>query len=79
MTFSDLNRRLTNHAVSSIQRGVFSERSLAKRANLSQSHLHNILKGKRHFSFFSADSILEALDLTVQDLIREPETGGMPR
>lgn len=79
MNFSDLHGRLKSRVLRSIQGGETSERALARRAGMSQSHLHNILKGKRRFSYFSADLIMEALDLTVQNLIRDSDADGIGR
>ena len=79
MNFSDIHRRLARYALRRIQCGAISERALARRAGISQPHLHNILKGKRGFSFLSADMVMEALDLTVEDLLRETDNGGILR
>jgi transcriptional regulator with XRE-family HTH domain len=46
-----------------------TERGLARRAGISQPHLHNVLKGKRFFSLQTADLVLHELGLSVVDLI----------
>jgi plasmid maintenance system antidote protein VapI len=56
----DLNRRIRN--------GEFTERNLGRKIGLSQTHIHNVLKGARAFSPDIADRILKEMHLTVQDL-----------
>lgn len=76
MNFSEMHERLTDYVNSKVSNGEVSERALAKHAGISQPHLHNVLKGKRLFSFRSADSIMGVLSVSVLDLVRGPDHGG---
>jgi len=71
--FADLHRRLIEFVRLRIQRGEFTERSLARRAGLSQPHLHNALKGARNLSVQSADALLHCLRIGVADLLASEE------
>lgn len=83
MFISDLFPLLAAHIHRRLRRGDFTERSLARRAGISQPHLHNVLKGKREMSPRIADALLRELCLGVETLIagapspraesREPE------
>ncbi|HVY93632.1 MAG TPA: hypothetical protein VHA14_12810 [Bryobacteraceae bacterium] len=66
---SDLIDRLTGMARQAIQSGEVSERALARRAGLSQPHLHNVLKGVRALSPSAADQLMAALDAGVPQLL----------
>jgi len=52
-----------------VQAGEISERALARRAGLSQPHLHNVLKGVRAPSPAAADQLMRALDVSVPQLL----------
>ncbi len=52
-----------------VQGGEISERALARRAGLSQPHLHNVLKGVRAPSPAAADQLMRALDVSVPQLL----------
>jgi len=52
-----------------VQAGEISERALARRAGLSQPHLHNVLKGVRALSPAAADQLMRALDVSVPQLL----------
>lgn len=52
-----------------VQAGEISERALARRAGLSQPHLHNVLKGVRAPSPAAADQLLRALNVSVPQLL----------
>jgi transcriptional regulator with XRE-family HTH domain len=52
-----------------VQAGEISERALARRAGLSQPHLHNVLKGIRALSPAAADQLMRALDVAVPQLL----------
>jgi hypothetical protein len=69
MTFHDLHGALIDHLNQCVQSGEITERGLARRTGISQPHIHNVLKGKRLFSWESADAILRELDLNLLDLI----------
>ena len=73
MTFDDLRGRLLEDLRSRVRCGEATERGLARRAGLSQPHLHHVLKGKRLLSLESADRILRRLEMSVLDLISAEE------
>ena len=54
-----------------LHNGEFTERELARRAGLSQPHVHNALSGKRSMTPAVADKLLAAVRLSILDLIRE--------
>jgi plasmid maintenance system antidote protein VapI len=49
--------------------GEFTERGLAKKARISQPHLHHILKGKRALRPEVADRLLAELQISILDLL----------
>jgi hypothetical protein len=73
MNFQDLHESLTDHIAGKVRHGELTERGLARRAGISQPHLHNVLKRKRFFSLRSADLVMHELSLGVVDLIRARE------
>jgi transcriptional regulator with XRE-family HTH domain len=73
MTFHDLHGALIDYLNQCVQSGEITERGLARRTGISQPHIHNTLKGKRLFSWESADAILRELDLDLLDLIDRSE------
>ncbi len=64
-----LLERVVHLAGRSIQSGSISERALARKAHISQPHLHNVLKGIRSLSPETADRLMEALDVTVPQVL----------
>jgi hypothetical protein len=70
MNFQDLHTILTDHIAGKVRHGELTERGLARRAGISQPHLHNVLKRKRYLSMQSADLVMHELSLSVVDLIR---------
>lgn len=72
MLISTLLGLLAAHIQDRIRRGDFTERSLARRAGISQPHLHNVLKGVREMSPRTADALMRELGVTVQTLIERP-------
>jgi transcriptional regulator with XRE-family HTH domain len=70
MNFQELHGYLAEYVAARVRSGELTERGLARRAGISQPHLHNILKGKRSFSSHSADQVLRELGLTVFDLLQ---------
>ena len=68
MFFEKLQERLLLILRARVRGGEITERSLAKLTDISQPHIHNVLKGTRKFSPEIADSILRKLGLTVLDL-----------
>jgi transcriptional regulator with XRE-family HTH domain len=73
MTFHDLHGALIHYLNQCVRSGEITERGLARRTGISQPHIHNTLKGKRLFSWDSADAILRELDLDLLDLIQRSE------
>jgi transcriptional regulator with XRE-family HTH domain len=72
-TFAQLTLRLLDQLRWRIRCGEFTERSLARRAGLSQPHLHNVLKGERALSGPAADRLLAAAGITALDLLTATE------
>jgi transcriptional regulator with XRE-family HTH domain len=71
MYFEGLLQRLRDLLKREVRNGNLTERGLARRVGLSQSHIHNVLKGVRILSPSVADRILNRLGLTVEDLLIE--------
>ena len=72
-TFHLLLSKLRVRVANRIAEGEITERALARRAGISQPHLHNVLKGIRTMTPDVADRLLEALHLPLEELT------GMPR
>lgn len=75
LTFAVAQTRLLGEIRQRIRNGEYTERGLARLAGISQPHLHNLLKGVRELTTASADSLLMALDLGMQDLATAEELG----
>jgi hypothetical protein len=73
MNFSELQERLTAHLRERIRSGQVTERGLARLTNVSQPHIHNVLKGKRLLSPEMADRVLDHLKLDLFDLLEPAE------
>ncbi|MCP5109420.1 MAG: helix-turn-helix transcriptional regulator [bacterium] len=71
MYFSDLYELLLRRLRRMICNGALTERGLARRVGISQSHIHNVLHGARVLTANTADRILVGLQLSVADLIRD--------
>ena len=71
--FRELQIRLIVHLKARIRSGEITERRLARIVNVSQPHLHNVLKGKHSFSVAMSDQILHHLKLDLLDLIDPQE------
>jgi len=69
--FSTLQQRLIRRLNDEVRAGKLTERALARRAGLSQPHVHNMLKGIRSPTAESADAMLRAISAGVSDLIEE--------
>jgi transcriptional regulator with XRE-family HTH domain len=78
--FSTLQQRLIRRLNDEIRAGKLTERGLARRAGLSQPHVHNLLKGIRSPTAESADAMLRAISVGVWDLIegRHAESAAVP-
>jgi transcriptional regulator with XRE-family HTH domain len=73
MDFSGLKSRLLLRLRVQLRNGELTERRLAQRIGLSQSHVHNVLKGKRDLTVEVADRFLCALRMSVLDLLELEE------
>ena len=69
--FQELAARLARLLNLKIRRGEISERRLARLAGFSQPHVHNVLRGERGMTPSTADRLLDALGLTVGDLLAD--------
>jgi transcriptional regulator with XRE-family HTH domain len=67
--FSALQQRLIRRLNDEIRAGKLTERGLARRAGLSQPHVHNLLKGVRSPTAESADAMLRAISAGIPDLM----------
>ena len=73
MTFATAKTRLVAHLHGRLRNGEITERGLAARVGLSQSHIHNVLKGEKTLSEDAADRILDSMGLTVLHLFARAE------
>jgi predicted XRE-type DNA-binding protein len=71
--FRELQFRLVRLLQDRVRSGEISERRLAQIIEVSQPHLHNVLKGKHIFSLATADKVLRHLRLDLLDLIDPKE------
>ena len=76
MNFELLQLRLIAYVHDCVQSGEVTERGLARVTGISQSHLHNMLKGVRVLSPPMADLILRHLQITVVDLLNADDWAG---
>ena len=67
-TFRSLLERLRKRVSEQLAAGEWTERGLARRAGISQPHLHNVLKGIRSMTPEVADRLLTTLQMSVDDL-----------
>jgi transcriptional regulator with XRE-family HTH domain len=72
-SFVALQSRLIKIANLRIENGDFTERGLARILGISQSHIHNVLKGARKLKPELADHLMSRLDISVLDLIESGE------
>jgi len=79
MDFQLLQSRLIAHIKARVRNGDGTERSLARLSGISQSHMHNVLKGARIFSPEFADQVLNRLHIDLLDLVESAEAADMPR
>ena len=68
MTFHSLLDGLRVQVSQRIAGGELTERGLARRAGISQPHLHNVLKGVRSLTPDVADRLMATLSLNLVDL-----------
>jgi|SRR5579872_72380 transcriptional regulator with XRE-family HTH domain len=67
-TFRSAHARLLAQVRTRMQNGELTERALARRLGVSQSHINNVLRGRRNLSQELADSILKFLKYSLLDL-----------
>ena len=73
MTIQDLQQQLRVHIRARIGRGELTGTALAGEAALPQGHLSNFLNARRGLSVESMDRLLEALRISVLDLVNREE------
>jgi predicted transcriptional regulator len=73
MNFGGFQERLTAHLRELVRSGEVTERGLARLTQVSQPHIHHVLKGKRLLSPETADKILRILRLDLMDLLEPGE------
>ena len=69
MNIRDLQDRLTANLRERVRCGELTERGLARLTQVSQPHIHNVLKGKKLLSTDMADQVMHHLRMDVLDLI----------
>lgn len=69
MYFESLQESLVANLRTRVRSGEFTERRLAHLAGISQPHINNVLKGERNLSTHLVDRILQALHMSVLDLL----------
>jgi hypothetical protein len=69
MNFQELLGKLIDVARERVRAGELTERGLARMCDVSQPHMHNVLKSIRTLSIGSSDRLMQALDIHVPDLI----------
>ncbi len=73
ITFEELIIRLKDYIKIRINSGEFTERGLARILQVSQPHLHNMLKGVRTMNIEFADKVLAKFQISIIDLIDQEE------
>ena len=73
VTFEALQLRLLKFVTHRVQNGEYTERGLARVLGISQSQIHNVLKGARGLRPELADRILRKFDLSASDLLTKAE------
>jgi len=79
MTFEILRCRLIAQIRWRVQNGELTERRLARTIGVSQSHMHNVLKGVRVLSPAMADRILQHLRISLLELCSEEEARSLSK
>jgi transcriptional regulator with XRE-family HTH domain len=69
MLVTELLNLLREHVNHRIRNGEITERGLARLTGLSQSHVHNVLKGARMLTPEVADTFLRYLRISVLELL----------
>jgi hypothetical protein len=73
LSFVALKSRLIKIVNLRIRNGDFTERGLARILSISQSQIHNVLKGARNLKPELADHLMSRLDISVLDLLDSGE------
>lgn len=73
VSFLSLKSRLIGLVNLRIQNGDFTQRGLARILGISQSQVHNVLKGARKLTAELADHLMLRLDISVLDLLEADE------
>jgi hypothetical protein len=77
LRIEELYERLVDVARQRVRSGELTERGLSRLCGVSQPHIHNVLKQIRTLSPASADRLMEALEITLPELLwRSPEESG---
>jgi hypothetical protein len=69
VSFAVLQTRLIRFINMRIQNGDFTERGLARILGISQSQVHNVLKGARKLKPELADALMRKFEMSVLDLL----------
>jgi hypothetical protein len=73
MKLRDLQDRLRAHLRARIDRGEWTGVSLSRQAGLQQGHFSNFLNARRGLSLESMDRLLDALEISMLDLVDADE------
>jgi hypothetical protein len=76
MTLLDLQDQLRAHIRARIGRGELTGTMLARNAEFPQGHLSNFLNSRRGLSLESMDRLLDALGISILDLMDSRDAGG---
>lgn len=74
MRFEALRALLIAHIRERVANGDFTQRGLARRAGISQPHLNHLLNGGRTLTPEAGDRLLDALGVSILDLLQPGET-----
>ncbi|MBS1800034.1 MAG: helix-turn-helix transcriptional regulator [Acidobacteria bacterium] len=69
MNFQDLHELLRSELVRRIERGVVTQSRLAQKAGFQQAHVSNFLNRKRALSLDGLDKVMEAQNLTIEQIL----------
>ena len=69
MLFHEVLDGLREQIRTRIRNGLLTERALARRVGLSQTHVHHVLKGARVLTPEVADALLGEMRLSLLDLV----------
>jgi len=75
MNFQDLHELLRLELVRRIERGVVTGSRLAQKAGFQQAHVSNFLNRKRALSLEGLDRVMEAQNLTIEQILPVELTG----